>query len=243
MSAKYEIVYGRNPVLECLRARRRAARRLLLLRDAKGLDALIEAAAGLSIAYAARQELDRFAGGGAHQGAVLEAEPLPVLELRDRLAAETGHALFVALDGVEDPQNFGAIVRSASACGASAVIFTRDRAAPLSPAMVKAAAGAVEHVPLVRVTNLVRAIETVQGAGFWVSALDAAGDKLLWDVDLTGRTMLIIGGEGKGVRRLVRERCDHLLRIPITGPITSLNASVSAGIALAECLRQRQPRK
>ncbi|HNT89685.1 MAG TPA: 23S rRNA (guanosine(2251)-2'-O)-methyltransferase RlmB, partial [Candidatus Hydrogenedentes bacterium] len=160
--------------------------------------------------------------------------------LKAALAAATAESLFVALDGIEDPQNFGAIVRSASACGAGAVLFTKDRAAPISPAMVKAAAGAVEHVPLVRVTNLARAIEQMQQAGFWAAALDAAGDKLLWDVDLTGKTLLIIGGEGKGVRRLVRERCDHVVRIPISGLITSLNASVSAGIALAECLRQRR---
>jgi len=240
VAANPEIVYGRTPTLECLRAGKRPGRRLYLLRDAKGLEALAAAARGLQTVYCTRQELDRIARGGAHQGAILEAEPLPVIELKAALAAATAESLFVALDGIEDPQNFGAIVRSASACGAGAVLFTKDRAAPISPAMVKAAAGAVEHVPLVRVTNLARAIEQMQQAGFWAAALDAAGDKLLWDVDLTGKTLLIIGGEGKGVRRLVRERCDHVVRIPISGLITSLNASVSAGIALAECLRQRR---
>lgn len=241
MSGKTEIVYGRIPVLECLRARRRPARRLFLLRDAKELEPIMEAARGLPIEYCGRSDLDKLAAGGTHQGAVLEAGPLPLWGLPDLLGRTVpADAVLLLLDSVEDPHNFGAMVRTAAACGAWAAVFAKDRAAPASPAMLKAAAGAAEHLPLVRVTNLVRAIEELKEAGFWFAALEADAPKTLWEADLAGRIGLVIGSEGKGVRRLVRERCDMHLRIPISGPISSLNASVSAGIALAECVRQRR---
>jgi len=146
----------------------------------------------------------------------------------------------VALDGVEDPHNFGAIVRSAAACGACAVLFGKDRAAPISAVSVKSAAGGMEYVDLVQATNLVRSLDALKKAGCWIAALDAEAPQDLWDADLTGRIVLVIGSEGKGIRRLVNEHCDLHLRIPLRGPITSLNASVSAAIALAECLRQRR---
>lgn len=239
---KRERVIGRIPVLECLRARRRAAHKLYLLADAKDLIEIKRAAPHVPTEYLARKDLDKLAGGAVHQGVILEASPLPVLAVEEWLdkSPVPGDAIVVLLDGIEDPHNFGAIVRSAAACGAAAVVFGKDRAAPLSPVAVKAAAGGMEYVDLVQATNLGRAIETFQKNGFWVAGLDAEGAKLLWDADLTGRIVLVVGGEGKGIRRLVREKCDFLLRIPIVGAITSLNASVSAGIALAECLRQRQ---
>ena len=192
------------------------------------------------VQYLARAELDRLAQGQTHQGAVLEADPLPVLTPANWAPeALSADALLVLLDGVEDPHNFGAIIRSAAACGAAAVVFPQDRAAPLSPAAVKAAAGGAEYVPLVRVPNLVRTVDTLKQSNYWVYGLDAAGETLLWQADLRRRVALVIGSEGKGMRRLVRDRCDALLRIPLSGPITSLNASVSAAIALAEALRQR----
>ena len=125
-------------------------------------------------------------------------------------------------------------------CGALAVLFGKDRAAPLSPASVKSAAGAMEHIELVRATNLVRALDALKEAGFWTVALGARGRDDLWNTDLTGRVALVVGSEGHGIRRLVLAHCDLHLRIPLVGPMTSLNASVSAGIALAECLRQRR---
>ncbi len=181
------------------------------------------------------------AKGATHQGVVLEADPIPRVALEAWLAQSLApDAVIVILDGVEDPHNFGAIVRSASACGASAVMFGKDRSAPLSAAATKSAAGAMEYIDLIEVTNLVRAVEALKKAGFWIAGLDANADKDLWDADLTGKVGLVIGSEGKGVRRLVAKQCDFHLRIPLTGPITSLNASVSAAIALAECLRQRR---
>ena len=187
-----------------------------------------------------RQDLDARAGGVVHQGVLLEADPLPIHK------AETwardpfpGDAIVVILDGIEDPYNFGAIIRSAAACGARAVVFGKDRAAPLSTAAVKSAAGGVEYVDLVQAANLVRGLELLKEAGFWLAALDAGAPDVLWGADLKGRIGLVVGGEGQGIRRLVREHCDLHLRIPLTGPVTSLNASVSTAVALAECLRQR----
>ena len=227
-------------MLECLRTRKRAARRLFLLESAKGVRAIRDAAARIPIEECARRDLDALADGVVHQGVVLEADPLPVAPLADWVKRTLpSDAVVAILDGIEDPHNFGAIVRSAAACGACAVVFAKDRAAPISPASVKSAAGAMEHVDLVRAGNLARGLDTLKTAGFWIAGLEADAPQLIWDADLTGRVGLVIGGEGKGVRRLVRERCDFLVRIPLSGAITSLNASVSAGIALAECLRQR----
>ncbi len=235
-------VIGRIPVLECLRANKRTARRLLLLRDATGLDDIRAAAEHVPVETCSRADLDALAKGATHQGVVLEADPLPRVTLVEWLTWPIARdAVLVILDGVEDPHNFGAIVRSAAACGASAVMFGKDRSAPISPVSVKSAAGAMEYIDLIEVTNLVRAVEAVKKAGFWIAALDAKAEQVLWDTDLKGRVGLVIGSEGKGVRRLVAKNCDFHLRIPLTGAITSLNASVSAAIALAECLRQRRP--
>ena len=233
-------VVGRIPVLECLRAKKRVAHRLFLLESAKGVQAIRDAAARIPIEECTRRDLDVLAEGVVHQGVVLEADPLPVVPLADWVnGVLPSDAVVAILDGIEDPHNFGAIVRSAAACGASAVVFAKDRAAPISPVSVKSAAGAMEHVELVRAGNLALGLDALKAAGFWITGLEADAPQLIWDVDLTGRVGLVIGGEGKGVRRLVRERCDFLVRIPLSGAITSLNASVSAGIVLAECLRQR----
>lgn len=238
---KTERVIGRIPVLECLLAGKRRAHRLFLQGGVKGLDEIRKAAQGLPIDTRTRRDLDALAEGALHQGVILEANPLPVLKDSEWLARPCpDHAVVVVLDGIEDPHNFGAIVRSAAACDAAAVVFTKDRSAPLSPVAVKSAAGGMEHIDLVRATNLVRCLEGLKEAGFWSVGLDAEADRTIWETNLKGRIALVIGGEGKGLRRLVREHCDFHARIPLTGPITALNASVSAAIALVECSRQRQ---
>lgn len=241
-----EIVFGRNAVLECLRARRRAARRLHLLGGGEALDDIRDAAARihLEIDESARGDLDRLAKGGVHQGVVLEADPLPRYDAREWLDSNPPRdAIAVLLDGVTDPHNLGAIARSAVALGAHAIVLTEDRAAPVTPTAVKAASGAMEHIDLLCVTNLARTMAVMKEHEFWLAALDPDGDQDLWDADLTGRIGLVIGSEGSGLRRLVRESCDFALRIPLAGPIPSLNASVSAGIALAECARQRRGKR
>ena len=240
MTQQQDIVAGRIPVLECLRARRRKALELCVQDGARGLEAIRAAAAHLPVQERSREQLDQLTKGVMHQGVVLKAHPLPILGLPEWIKRGTGpNALLLVLDGIEDPQNFGGIVRTAAACGAAAVLFGKDRAAPISPAACKAAAGAMEHIDLIRVTNIARALTSLQEGGFWTAALAGEAETNLWDANLTGRIALVVGNEGKGVRKLVLEKCDLRLRIPITGPITSLNASVSAAIAMAECVRQR----
>jgi 23S rRNA (guanosine2251-2'-O)-methyltransferase len=235
-----EKVAGRIPVIECLKAGKRKAHRLYVLEGAPGLDEIRRAAPGVPVVPMARRELDQILPGAVNQGVILEADPLPVLKSETWLEGDrAADAIVVVLDGVEDPRNFGAIVRSAAAMGAAAVMFAKDRAAPISPVSVKSAAGAMEYVDLVQATNLSRALDGMKDKGFWIAELDEAATQTIWDADLSGRIALVIGSEGKGVRRLVSEHCDLHLRIPLTGPIASLNASVSAAIALAECLRQR----
>ena len=239
-----DLVFGRNSVLECLRAGRRRAQVLHLVAGGEDLNAIREAAHGVTIVETSRAELDRLTKGGVHQGVVLEANSLPHYDLKTWLAKPIAKdAVAVILDGVTDPHNLGAIARSAVAMGAAALILPEDRAAPLTPAAVKAASGAMEHIDLIRVTNLSRAIGQIKEHEFWIAALDPEGEKTLWEADLGGRIGLVIGSEGSGLRRLVRESCDFAVRIPLPGPIPSLNASVSAAIALAECLRRRQPAK
>jgi 23S rRNA (guanosine2251-2'-O)-methyltransferase len=233
-------IAGRIPVLESLRAKKRKARRLFVLREGRGFEEIIDAAQGVPVESRSRMELDVLVDGGVHQGVVLEADPLPLQRAEDWVKRDFGtDAIVVILDGIEDPQNFGAIVRTAVACGVRGVVFGKDRAAPVSTASQKSAAGAMEYVDLVQATNVVRCIEGLKEAGFWIAALDPDGKQLLWQADLKGKIAVVIGNEGKGIRRLVHEHCDLHLRIPLTGPIPSLNASVSAAIALAECLRQR----
>ena len=227
-------------MLECLRAKRRKAHRIHVFRDARGLEAIWDAAHGLPIHECGRRDLDALVPNGVHQGVVLEADPLPLHKVDAWLTSQPpADSIVVALDGVEDPHNFGAIVRSASAFSARAVLFAKDRAAPISPVSLKSATGAMEHIDLLQATNLTRSLDAFKKAGFWVAELDADAPQLLWEADLSGRVVLVIGSEGKGVRPLVRRSCDFHLRIPLEGAITSLNASVSAAVALAECARQR----
>lgn len=234
-------VVGRIPVLECLRAKKRPAHQLFLLRDARDLESIRRAATDIPIVELTRNELDGLARGLVHQGVILETDPLPLIRAEDWATRQfPADALVIVLDGIQDPQNFGAIVRSAAALGAQAVLLGKDRTAPLSAAAAKSAAGAMEHIDLVQATNLVRALDALKKAGFWVAALDVRGETDLWDANLAGRMALVVGSEGKGIRPLVRKHCDLGLRIPLASPITSLNASVSAGIAIGECLRQRR---
>jgi 23S rRNA (guanosine2251-2'-O)-methyltransferase len=175
-----------------------------------------------------------------HQGLALLAAPLPARTLEDVLAAHPGDALLVMLDQVTDPQNVGAILRSAAAFGAAAVILPHRHAAPVTGALAKAASGALEHVPLIDVGNLDRALQQLKDAGFWCLGLDGSADRSIADGAPGGRLVLVMGAEGSGLRRLTAERCDLLVRLPTRGPIATLNVSNAAAVALYELSRNRE---
>jgi 23S rRNA (guanosine2251-2'-O)-methyltransferase len=178
---------------------------------------------------------------GAHQGVVAELRPRTYVQLRDLLAAEP--SLLLGLDGIEDPQNLGAILRSAEVAGVDGVLLPEHRTAPLSAAAVKASSGASEYLRISRVSGLPSAVAEVRRSGLWCVALDPRGELLPWEFDLTQRVCLVVGGEGSGVHRLVRDRCDVRVRLPMLGRVASLNASAAAAALLYEVARQRQAKR
>ena len=186
--------------------------------------------------------LQQLLGDVAHQGVAADITPLPPWSEDALLAAlqSASAPLLLALDGVQDPHNLGACLRSADACGALAVIVPRDRAAQFTPTVRKVAVGAAETTPVVAVTNLVRTLKLLKQAGLWVVGADAAGEKSAYQADLTGPVVLVLGAEGTGLRRLTRQNCDFLVRLPQLGAVESLNVSVAAGMLLYEAVRQRQ---
>ncbi len=197
---------------------------------------------GIPLQRVERDELDKMAAGGRHQGIVAEARLQPALDdagLKTLLAGLEKPPLLLILDGVEDPHNLGACLRTADAAGVHAVIAPRDKACGLTSTVRKVASGAAETVAFVQVTNLVRTLKFLQQSGIWVIGTDPATSSSLFDADLTGPLALVLGAEGKGLRRLTREACDSLVKLPMFGSVQSLNVSVSAGICLYEALRQR----
>lgn len=239
-------VFGVNPVLEVLRARPGEVEGLYVA-DGLGRSAAAEIftrarEANVRVHRVPRERLAAFAEGGVHQGVVAEVRSFQYAELEDLIArakASDRPPLLVALDGIQDPHNLGAIIRSAHALGAHGVVIPKDRAAAITGAVAKASAGAVEHCPVARVTNLSRALEELKEQGFWVAVADPEGDLPLPDARLDGALVAVVGAEGQGVRRGVLEHCDLRLRIPMAGQVGSLNASVSAAILLYEIARQR----
>ena len=194
----------------------------------------------IPVRFEARQQLDRLSNRGVHQGVIAYAAGKRYAELDEVLADAPDDAIVVICDGVEDPHNLGVILRSAEAAGATAVIVPRRRSAPLSDVAAKASAGAMERLPVARVTNINRALDDLKKAGFWTYGLDERGDKTIWDVKLKGKVVLVMGAEGEGLHRLTAERCDELLGIPMQGGAASLNVSVAAGVVLFEAVRQRR---
>lgn len=184
-----------------------------------------------------RAELDKMSGGGRHQGAIALAPELAMRRLQELSLGDD--ALIVALDELQDPQNFGAVIRSAAAMGATAVVWPEHKSAPLSPATFRASAGAVEHATLCRVPSLPAALESLRSRGVAPMGLDAAADQAIHNADLRGPVALVVGAEGKGLRKSVKRACSALVRLPMPGPIESLNASAAVAIALYEAVRQR----
>ena len=244
-------LYGLNPVREFLRSGGEGIAELWLGEGGERGRMFADLAQlarerGAKVREAPRPKLDRLAGTDRHQGVVAVVADYRYWELEELLGAASSAgepALVVVLDGIVDPQNLGAIVRSAHALGAHGVVIPKDRAAGVTPAAAKASAGAVEHCRVARVTNLAHALETMKEAGLWAVATDAGAAEDLTEVDLTVATALVLGSEESGVRQLVRRTCDRVARIPMKGKVGSLNASASAAIALYEAARQRRARR
>jgi len=246
-----EVLYGLHPVEEALKAGRRRFDQVIVARERHDdrLARLVEACrqAGVRVRSEAREQLTQLAATPAHQGVVALVRPqesLAIEDLYDPLPSLPGASrsprLLLALDGVEDPQNLGALLRVADGAGVDGVVLTERRAAPLSPVAVKASAGATEHLRIARVVNLVRALEDLKRQNLWIIGLDERGQTDYDRFDLTGDCVLVLGREGAGLHDLVRRTCDHLLRIPMAGGVSSLNVSAAGAVVLYEAFRQRR---
>ena len=236
------LIYGTNPVLEALRAGRVTALRVSDRAGGGRVDELLALAhkMGVGVKRVPPAEIDRAARGGVHQGVVADLRERERYDVNDLVDGATGAPLIIVLDGVEDPHNVGAILRSVDAAGADGLIRQDRHAAPLDGAAAKASAGAVSHVKVADVVNVARALDELKERGVWTVGLAGDGSKTLDELDLTLPTALVLGAEGTGLRRLVRERCDWLASIPLQGHVQSLNVSVAAGVALFEAVRQRR---
>lgn len=238
-----QLIYGIHPVRECLRSGARPVSCLYVAREtgSSGLKAIVHLARrqGHTIRFEPRTLLDERVGGAKHQGVVAVCAARPYFELEDLLDGLGPAPLVVVLDSVEDPRNLGAVLRCCAAAGVDGVIVTRDHAAGVTPTVSKAAAGGLEYLSIARVSNVARAIDRLKAKGLWVAGLETGQPLGCQDLDLTLATALVLGNEGTGLRRLVREKCDFLASIPTPGPIRSLNVSVAAGIVLYEAIRQR----
>jgi 23S rRNA (guanosine2251-2'-O)-methyltransferase len=244
MSQKEEIIYGLNPITEALRGSRRIYELFIAGSSSdKRIEKLLKLAAERNVPVRQREkgDLGRLCGTEHHQGVALKVEPFPYADFDDVVAKakEAGDGLILVLDSVQDPHNLGALIRSAACAGAHAVVIPKDRAVGVTAVAEKASAGAVATVPVAQVTNITQALEELKKAGFWVFGADGAAKATLYQQDFTGPVALVIGGEGEGIRPLVRKACDQLVMIPMQGGVNSLNASVAGGILLFEVVRQR----
>lgn len=242
-----EIVLGRNPVVECLRAGVPATALYVALgadSDERLTEAVQTAAdKGIAILEVPRHDLDRIAANGMHQGLALQVPPYSYAHPDDLLAAAKKDAappLLVALDNISDPRNLGAIVRSVAAFGGHGVLIPQRRSASVTAVAWRTSAGAAARLPVARATNLTRTLKQWADAGLQVVGLDADGDTTIDEIDAEGPIVVVVGSEGKGLSRLVRENCDAVVSIPMAGPTESLNASVAAGVVLAEIARKRR---
>ncbi len=245
-----EMLYGFHPVMEALIAGRRAIYSLML--DRANLSdrqrRLVELAERRRIAWHAHtpEQIRAACGSGQHQGIAASVSPLPIDSMESVLAGiepATGNCLLVLLDGIVDPNNLGAIVRTAHCAGADALVVPKDRAVGGTPVVSKTSAGALEHTRLCRVTNLAGSIQWLKKQGVWVAGLAMQAQQTVFQSDLKGPLALVVGGEQKGLRRLVRQNCDFLVSIPLRGRVDSLNASAAAAVVLYEAFRQRQIRE
>jgi 23S rRNA (guanosine2251-2'-O)-methyltransferase len=234
-------IYGINPVLEALRAGRVTLLRVAGRSDSR-IRQVLELAAdrGVTVQQVGPDVLARQARGGVHQGVVAEVAGSDDYTVRDLVRGARAAPLLVVLDGIEDPHNLGAIVRTADAAGVDGIVVQQRRSAALDGAAAKASAGAVAHVRIAHVVNIARALDELRGAGVWTVGLAGEADTPYDAIDFTVPAAIVVGAEGAGLRRLVREKCDFLAAIPMRGHVSSLNVSVAAGVTLFEAVRQRR---
>jgi 23S rRNA (guanosine2251-2'-O)-methyltransferase len=244
-----EQVEGRHPVLEVLKSGREI-NKILLAEGITGNTAMeiIAKARELNIIVqnVPKAKLDLLANGRNHQGVIAYIAAKEYVELEDIVEAANNSprpGLIIVLDEIEDPHNLGSILRTADGVGAHGVVIPKRRAVPLTATVAKASAGAIEHIPVARVTNISQAIESLKKVGYWVVGTDVDAENLYHQVDMTGPTVVVIGNEGKGLGEVIKKRCDHLVRLPMIGQVQSLNAGVATGILLYEVLRQRGGKK
>ena len=242
-----DILYGIHPVFEAISAGKRDIRRIHVSTGKRSRRieeiAALAKASGIPVADVGSDQLTGLAGTPRHQGVCAHAAPFPYTpfeQLLSDLSQDHPVPFWLVLDSIQDPHNLGALVRSALCTGIDAIVLPKDRSASATPAVSKASAGALEHCRLTRVTNLSRALSAIQEHGIWIVGLDSRGGENLFRADLTGPLALVVGGEEKGVRPLVKKHCDFLLAIPQVGPLGSLNASVAGGVAMYESFRQRR---
>jgi 23S rRNA (guanosine2251-2'-O)-methyltransferase len=234
------IIYGINPVLEALRAGR-VTRLRVSRRSDRRVDEVLALAGKhrVSVERVEPSVLDRAARGGVHQGVVADVPDVPDFSIADLIATTAGPPLVVVLDGIEDPHNVGAILRTVDAAGASGVVRQSRHSAALDGVVGKASAGALAHVRIATVVNVARALDELKDAGVWTIGLAGDATDSYTDVDWTMPSAIVLGAEGTGVRRLVRDSCERIVKIPMRGAVASLNVSVAAGIVLYEAVRQR----
>ena len=240
-----DYIVGRNAVREALRSGRTIQRLFITNDKVQGsLQEIIGLAKdkGIELRRVDDKQLSKYADGVVHQGVVALAAPVKFADLGEVLQnwSSDKAPLLILLDGIEDPHNMGAIIRTAECCGATAVLIAKRHTAPLNATVAKTSAGALESIPLVQVGNVAQTIEELKKQGFWVLGAHMEGQQTLYQADLTSPLVLVIGNEGKGLSRLTKERCDFLVTIPMYGRINSLNASVAAAILMYEAVRQRQ---
>ncbi|GAB7027508.1 23S rRNA (guanosine(2251)-2'-O)-methyltransferase RlmB [Geotalea toluenoxydans] len=241
---KDEIIYGLNSVMEALRGKRRAFELFVASGSSdRRLEKLLDLAEEkrVPVRHRDKRDISRLCGTDHHQGVALRAERFAYVQLADILESETARSngLLLVLDGVQDPHNLGALIRSAACAGAQGVIIPKDRAVGVTAAVEKASAGAIETIAVAEVTNIAQTLDELKAAGFWIYGADGESPISIFEQKLTGAVALVIGSEGEGIRPLVKKRCDILVSIPLKGGVNSLNASVAGGIMLFEVVRQR----
>lgn len=246
MAGREEILFGIHSAVEAIRAGRRTIRKIMLAdkKTSRRSDSIETLARRhrIPVEQVALKTLDKITGHARHQGVALKASALPLgnaLEVGERVRQQRRPCFILVIENLEDPHNMGALIRTAVCAGTDYILIPKDRSVTPSPTVSRASAGAMEHAGMFMITNTVSVLKSLKDSGVWISGLDAAGGKTIYEADLTGHIALVIGGEHKGIRPLVKKECDFLLSIPNLGRINSLNASVAGAVAMYEALRQR----